>query len=227
MLDLLLLACLLIILPGRTLWRSLKRPAAPALDATSKVGGRLEIALIAGGLTTLLAVDWAMHGRTLAELGLAIPLSRMGLIGMAIAATVLGGLAIATWFGVGQSSSAGKAPPAFFPTRRDELLPFLTYVVAIVIAWEVLFRGFLLWRLAPSIGTPAAVLIAAAAYAISHGAKTRNQMVGTVLAALAFTTAYALTQSLWWLIAIHGGLPLLVGALLGLRPAPAAPAAID
>jgi hypothetical protein len=35
-----------------------------------------------------------------------------------------------------------------------------------------------------------------------------TQLIASILSAFVFTVAYALTQSLWWLMVIHAGLPL-------------------
>ena len=61
-----------------------------------------------------------------------------------------------------------------------------------------------------------AVAIASAAYGAGHGIGDKRELAGSLAVALLFTTAYALTRSLWWLMLLHAGLPL-VGALAGRR----------
>lgn len=73
--------------------------------------------------------------------------------------------------------------------------------------WEILYRGFIL-LLTPNTGLPIAITISALAYGIAHGYRSPKQLIASIVSAFAFTIAYALTHSLWWLIVIHAGLPL-------------------
>jgi membrane protease YdiL (CAAX protease family) len=83
------------------------------------------------------------------------------------------------------------------------------------VAWEVLFRGYLLWALTPRVGIVGAVFVASVAYGVAHGYKSPRQFTSSLVSALLFTIAYALTHSLWWLMLIHGGLPVMVGLIHG------------
>ena len=91
--------------------------------------------------------------------------------------------------------------------------------VVVGFAWELLYRGYLLWVLAPRLGIPLAVLLAAAAYGAAHGYKTPKQFAGSLASALVFTLADVVSHSLWWLMLVHAGLPvLLVLAGVGVAP---------
>jgi len=76
--------------------------------------------------------------------------------------------------------------------------------------WEVLYRGFLLQLLPPIIGLPFAIVASALAYGIAHGYKNPKELIASIISAFIFTIAYAWTHSIWWLILIHVGLPLLM-----------------
>ena len=73
----------------------------------------------------------------------------------------------------------------------------------------MLYRGFLLWWLTPLVGIIGAVVLASLAYGLAHGWKSRWEGLGSIASAFLFTIGFAVTGSLWWLIAIHTGLPLI------------------
>jgi membrane protease YdiL (CAAX protease family) len=211
-LDLILNALLCVAVPAFMVWTSrAKRDAPPGPRARRY----LRTICLALALDGLLAATWAIKGRTAAALGLAVPLPPAGLVGLALAVGVLLALIVMTRFQL----KSGKAPDpqalALFPTTRIETALFLALVLVIGTSWEILYRGYLIWSLTPRIGLIGAVLVAALAYGLAHGLKDLRQAVGSLVAALIFTSAYAVTGSLWWLILIHTALPLF--ALLQVR----------
>jgi membrane protease YdiL (CAAX protease family) len=155
-----------------------------------------------------MAAAWAIAARPIAQLGLDMPVSRPGLIGLGIAAILLLALLV---LGV-TIKSRGKqaAPPPVSPMPRTpaEWRLFLVSMPVIAVAWELLYRGYLVWAIAPRFGTVAAVLLPALAYGVAHGYRGRVQFVGSIVSALLFTLGFVLTHSLWWLILIHITLPL-------------------
>jgi membrane protease YdiL (CAAX protease family) len=90
-----------------------------------------------------------------------------------------------------------------------EVAVFLISTPLICFAWELLYRGYLLWWLSPLIGIPLAVVCASVSYGLVHGWKSARESLRSIAGAFAFTISYALTGSLWWLIVIHVGLPLI------------------
>ena len=105
---------------------------------------------------------------------------------------------------------------AELPQSRDETLAYLAFTPFAGFGWEILYRGFLLWWLTPLVGIVGAVVIASFAYGLAHGWKNRTRGLGSILSAFLFTIGYAVTGSLWWLIAVHSVLPL-IGLLAGWR----------
>jgi membrane protease YdiL (CAAX protease family) len=81
-------------------------------------------------------------------------------------------------------------------------------VVLVSLGWELLYRGFLLMLLTPVTGAATAIILAALAYGIGHGYEKPSQLIGSIVSAFLFTLAFYYTQSLWWLILLHIGLPL-------------------
>lgn len=214
MLNNLLAAYLLLILPIQSLWVSL-RPAAdkpPRSPMRRYWSMSREMLLMLG----VLAVGWWQAGYSARELGFDKPLSDAGLWGLCFAALLFTGLNIASLImerrftpekrlAAEQQLLASSSP---WPRNRSEAVAFVASTVLVTAGWEILYRGFVLLLLAPHTGLPAAVTISAIAYGVAHGYESPKQLVGSIISAFIFTTAYALTGSLWWLMVIHAGFPL-------------------
>jgi membrane protease YdiL (CAAX protease family) len=207
--DAALVAVLLLVVPGRALWSDLRRgrpaePRAARYRRTIVLG-----AALAGWLLAL----WRFTGRPWASLGLDPPLTAPGLARLGGAALLVLLLAATTRLRRKPADPATRARAAeILPAERGELPGFLLAILVAAVAWELLYRGYLLWALEPWLGSAGAILAAAAAYAAGHGYKGRGPFLGAIAGALVFTLAFALTRSLWWLILLHAGLPL-VGLL--------------
>ncbi|MES2441979.1 MAG: CPBP family intramembrane glutamic endopeptidase [Pseudomonadota bacterium] len=208
--DFALTASLLLLVPAYTLWRSLTgKDRPPDLRSTRYIRG---IAL-AVPLLGLLAAAWIPAGRSAAALGLDIPVGAPGQIGLGIAAVLLLVLLVATRLPGKRAAAAPDAQAAaLLPETRAEWGLFFVSMPLITTAWELLYRGYLVWALEPRLGTTLAVVLPATAYGVAHGYRGRGQFIGTLVAALLFTLGFVLTRSLWWLIAIHVALPV-IGAL--------------
>jgi membrane protease YdiL (CAAX protease family) len=204
--DLVLTVCLVLVVPTYGLWRSLRPPGVPKRPVRERYFGTIAMAL---ALTVGLAAVWLPAHRSAADLGLGLPLA--GKLGLGLAAIVL---AMACVMVLRAKRKGVQTPPEtldLLPKTPGDFAAFLAMGVVVGLAWEVLFRGYLLWFLTPRLGIVGAVLAASAAYGAAHGYKSPKQFIGSLVAALVFTTAYALTHSLWWLMLIHAGLPVLVG----------------
>ena len=209
---------LLILLPARELARG--KAKRPECSRTRRY--MLTIAE-AGGLAIAAALVAWQQGLGPADLGLEWPPRQAGQIGLATAAAMVGGLA-ATVMLVKAKSAALRTEKSedIMPRTAAELRLFVLLTLVIGFAWELLYRAYLLWWLEPLVGVPAAVVVAAVAYALAHGWEGWRALLGGLFSALLFTACYALTGSLWWLVAIHVALPLV--ALLAFRRLQAADA---
>lgn len=168
--------------------------------------------LLASGLLALLAASWLLNGRQASDLGLASPLSPLAQIGLGLAVAVLGGLAIAIALQLrSKKAKAEDIAKALenLPQTTGEAARYIPFVVLVCAAWELLYRGFLLWFLTPRVGLPGAIAISAAAYALAHGYRGVRSFGASLLTALSFTVGYAVTRNLWWLILLHAGFPVL------------------
>ena len=192
------------------LWRSLGTRGRPPEPKVRRYTRSIVIAAVLDGL---LALQWASAGRSLRELGLEAPISVAGLVGLGLAVCVLG-LMIANMVArPSPTASSGEDPAAdMLPETRAEVAIFVIFSLVVGSSWEALYRGFLIWALPPHLGLIVSIAVAAGAYGAAHGFKNAKMFVGSLVSALVFTVAFAVTRSLWWLILIHCGLPL-IGAL--------------
>ena len=207
MVDTMLLVFLVVLLPGYQMWRSRTEAARPPRSRSATyVQALIKPAL----LVALLAFDWLVAGRPISLLGLDWPLSRGGSIGFAIAFAILIALAAIARFRKPSSDHAVREEGAIMhPETTEEVWLFVLFAVTLGVAWELLYRGFLLWALEPHISTVGAIIVAATAYGCAHGYKSAGRFTASIASAFVFTIAYALSRSLWWLMLLHAALPLM------------------
>ena len=212
-LDYGLLAALLVLVPAHALWRSLAFRQVPAPSRLGRYGRT--IGLVAS-LLILLVADWIMTGRPPSALGLDFPLSLAGLAGCGVALVVIAFMAATIRKVPRQTGPAADEAAALMPQSPEERRLFILFSLTVGIGWELLYRGFLLWVLIPPLGLIGAIPVAALAYGLAHGYKSRRLFIDGMVSALLFVGAYVLTGSLWWLILIHSALPL-IGLLAPLQ----------
>lgn len=210
-----LAASLLVALPVRQLWKSRRRDEAP--DATFRRIAKYwrsmaDIVLLLGALFIC-----AWHGGwSAADLGLEFPLSAAGKWGLLFALMLLPGLQLAAVMTERRQDEAQRATLAlkleehkFLPRTGKEFWIFTLLALCMGAGWELLYRGFLLHVLVPETGYGWAIALSALAYGLAHGYQNPKQLIGSLVSALLFAIGYAATHSLWWLMVIHVGLPLL------------------
>jgi membrane protease YdiL (CAAX protease family) len=194
----------------KTLGNSRNRPANRTRTYLSSI-------VLALTLDTVVAAHWIFSARPARSLGLA-GLSNLGWIGVAL---VSGLLACALVYEVVRpikpASASEVEAEALLPGNASEAVLFVLFGAVIGISWELLYRGFLLWQLTPAIGTVGAIVVAATAYGAAHGYKNSRQFAMSLLAACVLTVAYALSGSLWWLMILHAGLPMMLPFLLAYK----------
>lgn len=218
-LDYILLAALLVVLPGEALWHTVARRDRPKPMLAARLVRSLRIIV---ALLIVLVVAWSYAGRPLASLGLDAPLSTGGLIGLALAVTLVGLMGVA---GAAMKAKGGDCQPAgdalaMMPQTPADTRLFILFAFVAGIGWELLYRGFVMWALTPIIGLAGAVIVAGVAYALGHGSRDSKSLVGSVISSFLFTIGFALTGSLWWLIVLHIALPLMgLRAMRAMQPA--------
>lgn len=204
-----LLIALLVLVPANSLVRSLAPRRGPDLSRVARYGRTI---VIIGVLLVLLAFDWALTGRSLADLGLDLPPSLPGLGGLAVSAVLITAMILVTRAWPRRTGSSADEAAKLMPQSPGERRIFILFALAVGCGWELLYRGFLLWALTPLATLPGAIVIAAVTYGLAHGYKTRRLFIGSLISAFLFVGAYAATGSLWWLMLLHSALPL-VGLL--------------
>lgn len=203
--DYILIAILVAVLPAEALWKTLRAPDRPKPSITTRLLRSIRVIVV---LTAFLAVLWWWAARPIALLGLDLPVSTTGLIGLGAAAAILGLLAV---LARSAKATAGREVSSdLLPRTQNEKTVFVGFALAAGIGWELLYRGYLLWALTPWLGTAGAVTVAAIGYGLGHGSKGAASLAGAVVSSFLFTIAYALTGSLWWLMLLHAGLPLIL-----------------
>ncbi|SFG28019.1 CAAX protease self-immunity [Novosphingobium sp. CF614] len=196
---------LLFLVPGEALWRTLRKK--PVRPRTTRY--RLTIARALALLLGLVVVSHAEHV-TAAALGIGTHLESGGYIGLVISLCLVGGLTLSTMLAKPKIQGGDRRQAAdIFPENFQELTLFLVMTPLIGFAWELLYRGYLLWWLTPLVGLPIAIFCSGLAYGLAHGWKNFRESFPSIVAAFLFAIGYALTSSLWWLIIIHIALPII------------------
>ena len=187
--------------------KALARKAAKKQERTR--AQRYLHTIVEAGLLTIAAGLVAWHaGLRPTDLGLGFPPPAAGMIGLALAAAVVGGLTATVLLASPTSRTIrDDRGGSIMPRTGAEVRLFLLFSPVVGFAWEFLYRAYLLWWLEPIIGVPLAVILASVAYALAHGWEGWRPAMGSLIAALLFTIGYAATRSLWWLVAIHTALP--------------------
>jgi membrane protease YdiL (CAAX protease family) len=205
MLDFLLASLLLFGMPIYAVLRSYSTPHAP-IDRRKRY--RKSTAIVAIFLM-ILCIDWLSSSRGFTQLGLAPPTTYSAIAGLVAMCVVIAlFLALIRKSNVQRAAQGDDEADAILPESRDDLRPFVIFVIVVGFGWEVLYRGFLLFWLSPIIGLVPAVAASSISYGLSHGCNTITRTMGSLASALLFTTGYAATRSLWWLIILHIALPL-------------------
>lgn len=206
MIEYILAILLICIMPARAMYKSMRGKH----DGSSRFRTYIQSSAIIVGLLVLLCYAWLHAARTLGQLGLDIPLSERGMVGLAIAAFLLVALTVVRAIAKRKRQEPNDvkakerlAKSELLPRTSPELALFLAFVTLAGCGWELLYRGFLIWFLAPHIGMIGAVCLAALAYGMAHGYKNRAQFIASLASAFAFTIGFVLTSSLWWLMLLH------------------------
>lgn len=205
MLDHLLAFTLLVVLPGRALWRRRVRSAyrSKVIRYRTSIG-------VVSALLLLLASDWLATRRTVQSLGLGIPTTTAAAVGLVVATILLIALHVVAHRGsTSHHSSRARTVRASLPDTPGEVRLFVLASVMAGCGWEILYRGFLLYYLQLHMGQLAAIAVATIAYGAAHEIRSRGQIIGSFMASFAFAMGYAVTGNLWWLMLLHAGLPLL------------------
>ncbi|WP_157081320.1 hypothetical protein, partial [Novosphingobium naphthalenivorans] len=134
---------LLFLVPAEALWRSLSRKSARPRPTRYRLTIAKALILLLG----LLVVARTEH-ITAAALGIGTHLGPGGYIGLAISLCLVGGLTLSARLAKPKITKRNRRQAAdIFPENSQELRLFLIMTPLIGFAWELLYRGYLLWWL--------------------------------------------------------------------------------
>ena len=177
---------------GRS-WVALTRP--PLSPSSHFVSAAVLLAVI-----PVLAAR-RLTGLGLRELGLGVGRWRVGLVWLAV------GIPLAVAAGrVGALSPAMRAVYPLDPTLTSEPLVFARGAALQFCyfgAWEVLFRGVLLFGLATRVGATSSNLVQAALSVTAHFGRALNETLAALPAGLLFGWVALRVQSIWYVAVLH------------------------
>ncbi len=204
--DLVLIVLAVVILPGLSILMGRRLAGAPA----GSLVPRYAFTVVRGwAVVALVMVGWWWNGRPFAWLGLDIPVSLYGLVGLGLDA-VLALVMVSQLLRPLSSLKPDRlavlrrqmAEIKILPRTRGEFLFFLPVAVTAGVWEELLYRGFLFWFFS-GFGIVVSILVSTVAFGAGHLYQDVRGAARAFLLGLVFASAYAMTQSLWWLIVIH------------------------
>jgi membrane protease YdiL (CAAX protease family) len=167
------------------------------------VGPGLEALGLGGAGALEWSADWASSGWVV-----------LGILALAVAG-VGGAFHLAgRWLGLEESPLLRELIPR---TGREKRL-FVVLSLAAGIGEEVVYRGYLLAVLAPVFNGPwTAALVSSMAFSVLHAYQGPVGLVRSGLLGFLFAAAFIVHGSLWPVMAVHVGVDLVSGLLLGPR----------
>jgi membrane protease YdiL (CAAX protease family) len=191
--------------------------------------------LIRGWLmVAIVAWIWLGTGRPLSALGLDMPISRLGFYGLlfCVAMVVLICIQHLLFGRLMKPERLAKMRSRIsnlkiLPRTANEFFFFLLVAITAGVWEELIYRGFLFWLLTPYVGVIGTIAISTLVFALGHAYQGFRGVGITGVVGLVFGIAFALTHSLWWLMAVHAIIDV-NGGLAGFRAMrlPAVPATL-
>jgi membrane protease YdiL (CAAX protease family) len=203
-----------------------------ARDADTPLVPRYLRTMLRGWLTAAaVALCWWYARRPFPELGFDVPLSAGGRWG-ALAAALAILVAAVIQFGLSRLITANRQDALrkqmtyikILPRTTPELLLFFGVSITAGVWEETLYRGFLIWFTSAYFGLVGAVVATSVVFGIGHAYQGWRGATNAGLLGLGFAIGFALTGSLWWLIAVHALIDVFGGltAWRAMRMAPRA-----
>lgn len=218
-LELALVAIALVLLPSMSLYYGVKAGRAPAAVQGNLVGRYLQIMVRGWAIAAAVLFAWVAAGRPLNGLGLEWPPDAMGLAGLGLAVLVVLIFLFMAMFRFDPSKDELKRwkrqldALKLAPRNLGELAAFLPVAVTAGVWEELFYRGFLMWFLAPATGVVGAIVASSLIFGAGHAYQGWRGVYRTTLVGCFFGGGYALTGSLWWLMAIHATADVFSGVL--------------
>lgn len=160
-------------------------------------------------VSAILIAYWHWMGRPFVWLGLDWPIGLSGWLGFGVDVLLVAGLAFnATRLRRILSGNLDRARRALnqikiTPRTESELALFMLVAITAGVWEELLYRGFLIWFLAPSVGLIGAAIVSSVIFGLAHAYQGWRGIVVTTAVGLALSIMYLATNSLWWLMLAH------------------------
>lgn len=151
------------------------------------------------GLVPLVVARFAC-GIRLRELGLGVGRWREGLVWLAIGVPLA---IIAGKIAAGQAAMRAVYPLDPTIGAGWEFLPYAAAAFLYFGSWEILFRGVLLFGLAPSMGDGAANAVQTGLAVTAHFGRALNEVFSALPASLVFGYVVLRVRSIWYIALIH------------------------
>lgn len=220
-------------------WYSYRQLSTQApLDARARLRWYARVIAQQCGLTLVAVALWLAAGRSLALLGLGLPLDFRSLLGAGLTAAGLG-LLYVQWRSFGRATAADRAgireqlvgAEALIPRSDPEHRRFRAMAVTAGICEETLYRGFLITYLAVFVGGWMGLAVASVLFGLAHIYQGAAGALKTGTVGLVMGLLFVLSGSLLWGMVLHAVTDLQGGAIarrvlgdLPVAPAEAAPA---
>lgn len=190
---------------------------ARAGGAVVRIRQYMRTILLQWGLVAALALSWTMQGRevpldlpTGRELAWGVGLLLLGLGALGAQLRAIGRLTPDEYGGL-RSQLAGVED--VMPRTDRELAWFRGLCLTAGTCEEVLFRGFLMWYLAPMVGVWGAVVASSAIFGIGHAYQGLGGVLKTGVVGLAMAGVYVAGGTLLWPMVLHAAIDLQGGAV--------------
>jgi membrane protease YdiL (CAAX protease family) len=169
-------------------------------------------------LAALVIVTWLWAGRPFAQLGFDWPIGFRGQLGFAYAALIAAYYTYATLIRRVPEERIELVRTRLeklriVPDSPEEFRLFPLVALVGSTMEELLYRGYLIWLLAPFASLWGAAVVSSILFGLGHVYQGALGIVRTGLIGFAFAAGYVLTGSLWWLIVVHIMVNLFGGAL--------------
>ena len=160
-------------------------------------------------IVALTLAVWHVLGRPLSELGLTPRLGTWDYAGFAAVVAAFAVLAVQLLRLKSLSPERLKKAMKSIhgikitPDTRGELALFMLVSLTAGVWEELLYRGFLIWFLAPLVSLSGAVILSSLVFGLGHVYQGLRGVFVTASIGLALAGLYVLSGTLWWLMAAH------------------------
>ncbi len=206
--DFALLLIAVIVMPAWSAFSGVQLSRHPA-QARGLIPRYWQIVVRGWVVVALVVGTWLLLGRNFAMIGIAPTLRSWDLGGFGVVA--LGVLVLIVQVLRVKSLSDKRLDKALksvdrmkvAPATGRELAVFMAVAVTAGVWEELVYRGFLIWFLAPVVGIAGALILSSFVFGMGHAYQGAPGVAVTAFIGLVLAVLYVVSGSLWWLMAVH------------------------